>query len=114
MRWIVPRGRDPRLMGHPNHNHQWDVPKLGLFLLTPPWAKGIGISRRALRRPLLLHDQARWARAWVEVEAVARAHKPGLQGPRGVPMPSHLRLSLKISRLFKVHLYYLSYGKSIV
>ena len=86
---IVLRGRDPRVTGHPSPNHQWDIQKLGLFLLTPPWAMGTSISPRALHRPLPLHNQVGWARAWVEVEA--RAHKLGLQGPGGVSMPSHLR-----------------------
>ena len=63
-------------MGHPNPSHQWDVHRLGLFLLTPPWARGTSISPKELSRPLPLHDQARRARAWVEVED--RAHKPGL------------------------------------
>ena len=70
------RGRDPKVMGQPSPSHQWDVHRLGLFLPTLPWAKGANISPRALYKPLLLQDQARWARAWAEVEA--RAHKPGL------------------------------------
>ena len=67
-------------MGHPSTSHQWDVHRLNLFLPTPPWANGASISSKALHRPLLLHDQARWARVWVgvEVEAEARAHKLGL------------------------------------
>ena len=76
----------------------WDTQVLvisGTFIdqicssLPPPWDKGASISPRALHRPLLLHDQVR---AWVEVKA--RAHKPGLQGPRGVSTPLHLKLSL--------------------
>ena len=59
--------------------------------------------------PLLLHDQARWAKAWVKVEV--KAHKPGLQGPRGVSKPSHLRLSLETSWSFKVRFYSLAYGQ---
>ena len=96
-------------MGHVSLSHQWDIHKLNLVLPTPPWAKGASISPRALHRSLLLHDQDRWARAGVEVEA--RAHKPGLQGPRGVFTSSHLRPSLQISRSFRVHFYYLSYGQ---
>ena len=81
-------------MGHPSPNHQWDVHNLGLFLLTPPWVRGTSI--RALHRPLPLHNQVGWTKAWieVEVEAEARAHKPGLQGPRGMSTPSHLRMCL--------------------
>ena len=48
-------------------------------------------------------------RAGIEVEA--KAHKPRLQGPRGVSSPLHLRLSLQISRLFKVLFYSLVYGQ---
>ena len=77
--------------------------------LPPPWAKRASISPKALHIPLLLHNQARWAKAWVEVEA--RAHKPRLQGPKGVSMPSHLRSSLRTSRSFKVHFYSLPYGQ---
>ena len=46
-------------MGHLSPSHQWDVHRLGLFLLTQPWAKGIGFSSRALHKPLPLHNQAR-------------------------------------------------------
>ena len=77
--------------------------------LPPPWARGASISPKALHRPLILHDQARWAKAWVEVEA--RAYKPGLQGPKGVSTQSHLRPSLQISRSFGVHFYSLAYGQ---
>ena len=63
------------------------------------------ISRKALHKGILLRSQARWA----------RAHKPGLQGPRGESMPLHLMLSLQISRLFRVLFYSLSsMDKSIV
>ena len=82
-------------MGHPSPSHKLDVHILGLFLLTLPWAKGTNISPRALHRPLLLHDQARRDKAWVEVEVEDRAHKPGLQRPRGVSTPSHLRMRLQ-------------------
>ena len=99
-------------MGHPIPNHQWDVRRLNSFLLTPPWARGTSINLRVLHKPILLHNQTGWARAWVEVEV--RAHKPGLQGPRGVSMPSHLRLSLHINRFFRVHFYFLAYGQSII
>ena len=53
------RGRDPRVMGHPSPSHQWDIHRLSLLLLTPPWAKGTNISPKELHRPLPLHDQAR-------------------------------------------------------
>ena len=88
------RGRDPRVMGHPSPNHQLDAHRLSMFLFTPPWARGTNINPRVLHKPLPLHNQVEWTRAWVEVEA--RAHKSGLQGPRGMPMPSHLELSLQI------------------
>ena len=94
-------------MGHLSPNHQWDVHRHSLFLLTPPWAKRDSISHRALYRALLLYSQARWARAGVEVEG--KAHKPGLQGPRGVFTPLHRRLRLQISRLFRVCFYSCSY-----
>ena len=68
-----------------------------------------GISPKALHKGLLLHNQARWARAGVEVEA--RAHKLGLQGPKGLSSPLHLRLSLQINQLFKVLFYSLVYGQ---
>ena len=96
-------------MRHLSPNHQWDVHRLSLFLLTPLWAKGTSINLRVLHKPLILHNHAEWAKAWVEVKV--RAHKPGLQGPKGMSTPSHLRLSLQISRLFRVHFYYLAYGQ---
>ena len=61
---IALRGRDPRVMGHLSPSQQWDVHKLNLFLPTPPWARGASISPKELHRPLLLHNQARWARVW--------------------------------------------------
>ena len=95
-------------MRYPSPNHQWDVHRLNLFLLTPPWARGSSISPRVLHKPLLLHDQAGCTRAWVEVEV--RAHKPRLQGRKGMSKPLHLRLSLQISWLFKVHFLSFAYG----
>ena len=109
MKWSAPRGRDPKVMGHHSPNYRWDVHKHRLFLLIPVWAKGTGISLRVLHKHLLCHRQAKEARAWVEVEG--RAHKPRLQGPRGVSTLLHLRLSLQISRLFRVLLYSLVYGQ---
>ena len=53
-------------------------------------ARGTSISPKLLYRRLLLHKLAREARVWVEVEG--RAHKSGLQGPKGISMPSHHRL----------------------
>ena len=85
-------------MGHPSPNHQWDVHRLSWFFPTSPWARGTSISPRALHMPLVLHNQAEWA----------RAYKPGLQGPRGLSTPSHLGLSLHISMLFRVHFYSIS------
>ena len=69
--------------------------------LPPPWAKKESISHRALQRALLLRSLARWAKAGVE----AKAHKLGLQEPKGVSTPLHRRLRLQISRLFKVCFY---------
>ena len=70
-------------------------------------AKGTGISLRVLAKRLLLHIQAREARVWVEPGD--RASKPGLRGPKGVSMPLHHRMSLQISRLYRVCLCYLAY-----
>ena len=53
---IALKDKDPRVMGYPSPSHQWDVHRLGLFLLTPPWAKGTSISPRALHKPLPLHN----------------------------------------------------------
>ena len=33
---IALRGRDPRVMGHHNPSHQWDMHRSSLFLPTPP------------------------------------------------------------------------------
>ena len=106
---IVLKGKDPRAMGHPSPSHQWDMHRLGLFLLTQPWARGTSISPKVLHKNLLLHKQVGWAKAWVEVRT--KAHKPGLQGPRGVSTPLHLRLSLQISELFRVLFYSFAYGQ---
>ena len=81
-------------MGHPSPNHQLDVHRLGLFLPTPPWARGTSINPKALHKTLLIHDHARWAKVWVKFQA--RAQKPGLQGPKGVSTTLHLRPSLRI------------------
>ena len=99
-------------MGHPSPSHQWDIRRRSLFLLTPPWAKGTNMNPRELHRPLVLHSQAGWVRAWVEVEVKVegRAHKLGLQRPKGMSTPSHLRLSLQINLSFRVHFYSFSYG----
>ena len=77
--------------------------------LPPPWTRRGGISRRALHKVLPLHIQARWTRAGVEVKA--KAHKTGLQGPRGVSTSLHRRLSLQISVLFRVCFYSFAYGQ---
>ena len=79
------RGRDPSVIGHYSPNHQWDMRRRSLFLFTPAWAKGTGISPRVLHKHLLFHRRATQARAWVEVED--KTLKSGLQGPRGVPTP---------------------------
>ena len=57
-----------------------------LFLLTPVWARGTGISPRVLHKHLILRRHATWGRAWVEVEN--RAHRSGLI--RGMFMLSRL------------------------
>ena len=96
-------------MGHPNPSHQWDMHKRSLFLLTPTWARGTGISPWVLHKHLLFRKRAIWAKAWVEVEDKAQGQ--GLQGPRGVSTPSHHRLSLQTNRLFKVLFYSFAYGQ---
>ena len=45
---IVLRGRDLGNVGHHSPNHQWDMHKRSLFLLTPPWAKGTGVGPKVL------------------------------------------------------------------
>ena len=74
-------------MGHPSPSHQWDMHRRNLFLPTPPWAREDSISPRVPHSHLLLHSQVEWAGAWVEVRA--RAHKPRLQGPKGVACLRH-------------------------
>ena len=51
-----------------------------------------------------------WSKAWVEVKVEDMDHRPGLQGPKGVSTPSHHRMSLHISRSFRVHFYFFAYG----
>ena len=97
-------------MEHHSPNRQWDMHRRSLFLLTPAWARGTGVSPR-VHKHLLFHGLAIWARAWVEVEVEDRALKPRLQGPRGVSMPLHHRLSLLISQLYRVYFCYLAYGR---
>ena len=41
-------GRDLRNVGHHSPNHQWDMRKRSLFLLTLAWAKGTSVSPRVL------------------------------------------------------------------
>ena len=60
---IALRGKDPRVMGHHSPNHQWDMHRRCLFLLTPAWAKGTGISPRVLHKHLLFRRLAIWAKA---------------------------------------------------
>ena len=73
---IALRVRDPRVLGHHNPNHQWDMHRHSLFLLTPSWAKGTGINPRVLQKHLLFNRRATWARAWVGVEV--KTSRPGL------------------------------------
>ena len=79
---IALRGRNPKVMGHHNPNHQWDMHRHSLFLLTPTCARGIGISPRVLHQHLLFYRRATWAKAWVKVKD--RSLRLGIQGPRGV------------------------------
>ena len=99
-------------MGHPCPSHQWDIHKLSLFLLTPLWARGIVIIPKVLHKHLLLRRQATWVGEWVEVKG--RAHRPRLQGPRGVSTSLHFKLSLQINWLFRVLSTLLLMGKSII
>ena len=70
---LVLRDKDPRVMGTPVLVISGTFAD-SVFLLTLPWARGTSISLRVLHKPLLLHNQAGWARAWVEVKA--KAHRP--------------------------------------
>ena len=65
-----------------------------------------------LNKCLLLHKHAREAKLWVKVED--RAHGPRLQGPKGVSMLSHHRLSQLIDRLSSVCSAISPMGKDIV
>ena len=65
---IALRGRDLSVMGHHSLNHQWDMRRRSLFLLTPAWARGTSINPRVLHKHLLFRKWATRARAWVEVE----------------------------------------------
>ena len=87
---IALKGRDPRVMGHHSPSHQWDMHRHSLFLTTLSWAKEDNTSPRMLHKHLLSRKQATRVRAWVEVDD--KAHKPGLQGPRGVSTLVHHRL----------------------
>ena len=82
-------------MGHPVPVISGTCTNSVFSSLPPLWAKEDSTSPRVLHKNLLLHSQARWARAWVEVEA--RAHKLGLQGPKGMSKALHLRPSLQIN-----------------
>ena len=96
-------------MGHYSLSHQWDVHRHSMFLLTPVQVKGTDISLRVLHKNLLHHRQVREARVWVEVRD--RAHRSGLQGPRGVSTSLHHKLSLQINRLYKVCFCYLVWAR---
>ena len=106
---IALRGRDPKVMGHHSPIHQWGMHRRLLFLPTSPWARKDNISPRVLHKHLLFRKRTTWAGAWVKVED--KAHRPGLQGPKGVSTPSHLRLSLQIIWSFKVHFYSFASGQ---
>ena len=96
-------------MGYHSPSHQWDMHRSNFFLPTLPWVREGSINPRMLHKHLLFCRRATWAKAWVEVKD--RALRLGLEGPRGVSMPSHLRLSLQISQSFKVHFYSFAYGQ---
>ena len=86
-------------------NHQWDRCGHSLFPLTLVRAKGTSISPKVLYRSFLLHREVRvWA------EAKDKAHRPRLQGSRGMSMPSHHRLSQLINRLYRVRFCSLAFG----
>ena len=80
-----------------------------LFLLSPAWAKGTGISPRVLHKRLLLHRQAREVRVWVE--AKDKAYRLGLRRPRGVSTSLYHQLSQRTSQLYRVCFCYLAYGQ---
>ena len=90
-------------MGHLGPNYQWNIRRHSLSLPIPARARETNISPRVPHKHRLFHKQARKARAWVEVGY--KAHRPGLQGPKGVFTPLHLKLSLQISRIYKVCFY---------
>ena len=62
--------------------------------------RGTGFSRRVLYKHLRQHRWARGAKVWVE--AMDKAHRPGLWGPKGVSMPLCQRLSMQISQICRV------------
>ena len=66
-----------------------------MFLHGDVQAREASLSFRELHGHLTFHRQAREARLWVGVED--EAHMQGHQGFRGVPTPSHHRLSQQIS-----------------
>ena len=70
-----------RIRGHHSPDHQWDISRLNMFLLTPARARGIGISLRVRHEHRVFHRQAKGARVWVEVEG--RVYRPGLRGAQG-------------------------------
>ena len=96
-------------MGRLSPNHQWDVHRCSMLLLTLVQARGTSISPRVLHKNLLLHRWAREARVRVEVED--RAHRPRLQGPKGMSTPSYRRLSQQINWSYRVCFYYLAYRR---
>ena len=76
---------DLRVIRYHGPNHQWDMHRRSLFLLTLAWTRGTGINPRVLNKHLLFSRRATWARAWIGVEV--RTSRPRLQGPRGVSTP---------------------------
>ena len=67
-----------------------------MFLLTPAWARGTGISFRVRHGHRVFHIQARGARVWVEVKD--KVYRPGLWGLRGVSTPLFYIVRQQISQ----------------
>ena len=60
---IALKVKDPRVLGHHNPNHQWDMHRHSLFLLNLAWAKGTDINPRVFHKHLLFSRRTTWARA---------------------------------------------------
>ena len=62
-------------MGHLSPSHHLDKNGHSLFLLNPVRARGTSISPGVLYKSLLLHELAREAGVWVEVEDKAQGSR---------------------------------------